>query len=131
MRSATHAPEIEAVRKAIDNSGRPMVLSLSLEIPATAAETAYAHEIKLRDAMLRQLLIHANTGDFDGNFTAEPQLRTLRADLVSDLICRLLTTMESRGARSVTPTLRDGATAPAPASGIAAAAAAAAAALPS
>lgn len=59
-----------------------MVLSLSLEIPAAAAETAYAHEIKLRDAMLRQLLIHANTGGFDGNFTAEPQLRTLRADLV-------------------------------------------------
>ena len=58
-----------------------MVLSLSLEIPAAAAETAYAHEIKLRDAMLRQLLIHANTGGFDGNFTAEPQLRTLRADL--------------------------------------------------
>lgn len=58
-----------------------MVLSLSLEVPSSAAETVYAHELKLRDAMLRQLLIHANTGGFDGNFTAEPQLRALRADL--------------------------------------------------
>jgi cation diffusion facilitator CzcD-associated flavoprotein CzcO len=31
---------------------------------------------------------------------------TLRADLVSDLVCRLLATMDSRGARSVTPTRR-------------------------
>jgi cation diffusion facilitator CzcD-associated flavoprotein CzcO len=31
---------------------------------------------------------------------------TLRADLVSDLVCRLLETMQARGARSVTPTLR-------------------------
>ena len=58
-----------------------MVLSLSLEVPAGSAENVYAHELKLRDAVLRQLLIHANTGGFDGNFTAEPQLRTLRADL--------------------------------------------------
>lgn len=58
-----------------------MVLSLSLEVPAGSAEIVYAHELKLRDAVLRQLLIHANTGGFDGNFTAEPQLRTLRADL--------------------------------------------------
>jgi cation diffusion facilitator CzcD-associated flavoprotein CzcO len=31
---------------------------------------------------------------------------TLRADLVSDLVCRLLETMQARGACSVTPTLR-------------------------
>jgi hypothetical protein len=31
---------------------------------------------------------------------------TLRADLVSDLVSRLLETMQAKGARSVTPTLR-------------------------
>lgn len=61
--------------------GSTMVLSLSLELPAEATEAANAREIKLRDALLRQLLIHANTGGFDGNFTAEPALRVLRADL--------------------------------------------------
>lgn len=58
-----------------------MILSLSLEMPGAAGETVYAHEIKLRDALLRQLLIHANTGGFDGNFTSEAHLRKLRADL--------------------------------------------------
>jgi cation diffusion facilitator CzcD-associated flavoprotein CzcO len=33
---------------------------------------------------------------------------TLRADLVSDLVCRLLDHMDERGARSVTPALRPG-----------------------
>lgn len=60
-----------------------MILSLSVEMPGAASETVYAHEIKLRDALLRRLLIHANTGGFDGNFTAEAQLRKLRAELVS------------------------------------------------
>lgn len=58
-----------------------MVLTLSAEMPGTAAETVYAHEIKLRDALLRQLLIHANTGGFDGNFTSEAHLRGLRTEL--------------------------------------------------
>lgn len=60
-----------------------MIISLSVEIPASINETVYARELKLRDALLRQLLIHANTGGFNGNFTSEPQLRRLRAELVS------------------------------------------------
>ena len=60
-----------------------MILSLSLEMPGTARDTVHAHEIKLRDALLRQLLIHANTGGFDGNFTSEAHLRKLRADLTA------------------------------------------------
>ena len=60
-----------------------MILSLSLKMPGTARETVHAHEIKLRDALLRQLLIHANTGGFDGNFTSEAHLRKLRADLTA------------------------------------------------
>lgn len=59
-----------------------MVLSLSVEMPGGATEKVYAHELKLRDALLRQMLIHANTGGFDGNFTAEPQLRVLRQSLL-------------------------------------------------
>lgn len=60
-----------------------MILSLSVEMPETATEEVYAHEIKLRDALLRQLLIHANTGGFDGNFTTEAHLRKLRTDLTA------------------------------------------------
>lgn len=60
-----------------------MILSLSVEMPETASEEVYAHEIKLRDALLRQLLIHANTGGFDGNFTTEAHLRKLRAELTA------------------------------------------------
>lgn len=59
-----------------------LVLSLSVEMPAAATEIVHSHEIKLRDAILRQLLIHANTGGFDGNFTSEAHLRRLRSDLV-------------------------------------------------
>lgn len=60
-----------------------MVLTLSAEMPGAATETVYAHEIKLRDALLRQLLIHANTGGFDGNFTSEAHLRGLRTELAA------------------------------------------------
>lgn len=60
-----------------------MILTLSAEMPAPARETVNAHEIKLRDALLRQLLIHANTGGFDGNFTSEAQLRKLRDTLTA------------------------------------------------
>lgn len=62
-----------------------MVLSLSAEMPGTASEKVYAHEIKLRDALLRQLLIEANTGSFDGNFTADAKLRALRASLLTSV----------------------------------------------
>jgi len=60
-----------------------MILTLSVEMPAAASETVYAHELKLRDALLRQLLIHANTGGFDGNFTSEAQMRKLRETLTA------------------------------------------------
>ncbi|SEH61226.1 hypothetical protein [Paracoccus alkenifer] len=60
-----------------------MILALSVEMPETATEEVYAHEIKLRDALLRQLLIHANTGGFDGNFTTEAHLKKLRGDLTA------------------------------------------------
>ncbi|WP_134725308.1 hypothetical protein [Paracoccus luteus] len=59
-----------------------MVLTLTAEMPQASTDTVHAHEHKLRDALLRQLLIHANTGGFDGNFTAEAHLRVLRSALL-------------------------------------------------
>lgn len=60
-----------------------MVLSLGLEVVETRVEALHAREFRLRDAMLRALMIHANTGGFDGNFTAEPRLELLGATLLA------------------------------------------------
>lgn len=54
-----------------------MVLSLGLEVVEARLEAVRGREFQLRDAMLRALMIHANTGGFDGNFTAEPRLDLL------------------------------------------------------
>ncbi|MDO5658251.1 MAG: hypothetical protein Q4G36_08015 [Paracoccus sp. (in: a-proteobacteria)] len=59
-----------------------MVLSLTLEIPKSAEPAVFQNEHRLRDAFLRSLLIHANTGGFDGNFTGEGQMRRLRDTLL-------------------------------------------------
>ncbi len=59
-----------------------MVLSLGLEVVEARVEALHAREFQLRDAMLRALMIHANTGGFDGNFTAEPRLDLLGAILL-------------------------------------------------
>ncbi|MFV0292523.1 MAG: hypothetical protein ACK5II_04615 [Paracoccus sp. (in: a-proteobacteria)] len=67
-----------------------MVLTLTVEMPAALEEDVYKLEFRLRDAFLRTLLIQANTGGFDGNYTTEPRMRRLRealmktADEVSD-----------------------------------------------
>lgn len=60
-----------------------MILSLSIEMPATARADIEAQEHRLRDALLNALMIEANTGGFDGNFTAEPALQRLRAALLA------------------------------------------------
>lgn len=61
-----------------------MILALSLEMPASAEEAVFRQEHRLRDALLRRLLIHANSGGFDGNFTAEAHLVLLREVLLAD-----------------------------------------------
>nr|WP_233253459.1 hypothetical protein [Paracoccus binzhouensis] len=60
-----------------------MVLSLTIEMPASARPEIEAQEHRLRDALLNALMIQANTGGFDGNFTAEPALQRLRAALLA------------------------------------------------
>lgn len=59
-----------------------MILTLTLETSEEALESLRKREHRLRDALLRQLLIQANTGAFDGNFTSEPYLRGLREALL-------------------------------------------------
>lgn len=60
-----------------------MVLTLSIEMPADARPQIEAQEARLRDALLGALMIEANTGGFDGNFTSETSLRRLRETLLA------------------------------------------------
>lgn len=59
-----------------------MVLTLTVEMAADQEEAVFKQEFRLRDAFLRTLLIHANTGGFDGNYTIEPRMRRLRESLL-------------------------------------------------
>lgn len=58
-----------------------MVLTLTIETTKTAKPEIEAQEHRLRDALLRSLIIHANTGGFAGNYTAEAKLQQLRDSL--------------------------------------------------
>lgn len=60
-----------------------MVMSLTLEMPEASRAGIEAQEHRLRDALLNALMIQANTGGFDGNFTSEPSLARLRAALLA------------------------------------------------
>ena len=60
-----------------------MILTLTLEIPAERQEAMFSEEFRLRDSLLRTLLVHANTGGFDGNYTIEPRMRRLRESLLN------------------------------------------------
>lgn len=62
---------------------RIMVLTLTIETSEHAKADIEAQEHRLRDALLRSLIIHANTGGFSGNYTAEPKLQKLRGDLLA------------------------------------------------
>lgn len=61
--------------------GAIMILTLSIETATDTLEPMKQQEHRLRDALLRQLLIHANTGGFDGNFTSDGSMRALRDGL--------------------------------------------------
>ena len=52
-------------------------------MPASARPRIEAQEHNLRDALLNALLIEANTGGFDGNFTADPAQQRLRTALLT------------------------------------------------
>ncbi|WP_207101789.1 hypothetical protein [Paracoccus shandongensis] len=61
--------------------GAVMILTLTIETPGADLQAMEQQEHRLRDALLRELLIHANTGGFDGNFTSEARLAPLRERL--------------------------------------------------
>ncbi|MCZ0960531.1 hypothetical protein [Paracoccus benzoatiresistens] len=61
--------------------GAVMILTLSIETGGADLPAMKQQEHRLRDALLRELLIHANTGGFDGNFTSEARLAPLRERL--------------------------------------------------
>ena len=63
--------------------GAVMILTLSIETKEDALEAIKLEEHRLRDALLRQLMIRANSGGFDGNFTSESVLGSLRDDLLA------------------------------------------------
>lgn len=54
-----------------------MVLELGLNLTAAGQEAVSVSELQLRDEILRALMAHANTGGFDGNFTAVAHLDLL------------------------------------------------------
>ena len=58
-----------------------VVMSLSVEIAQGKREYLYAHEPRLRDALLQAMFDHANMGGFDGAFTDANTLDVLRVSL--------------------------------------------------
>lgn len=58
-----------------------VILSLSVEAPLGEEATVLADEPRLRDAFLQVLFDHANTGGFNGAFTASETMRSLRLAL--------------------------------------------------
>jgi len=58
-----------------------VILSLSLEVSQGEKESVYAQEPRLRDAFLRVLFDHANTGGFDTGVMTSAGLDDLRAAL--------------------------------------------------
>ena len=55
-----------------------VVMSLSIEVRAGAAQSVYTLEPKLRDGFLQVLFDHANRGGFDGAFTEANTMDVLR-----------------------------------------------------
>ncbi len=58
-----------------------VVMSLSLEVNPAVADVVYEKEPKLRDALLRVMFLHANSGGFEGQFTASEAMKDLRGSL--------------------------------------------------
>jgi len=55
-----------------------VVMSLNLEVETGQSEAIYQREPKLRDAFLQVMFDHANTGGFNGSFTASLNMDVLR-----------------------------------------------------
>lgn len=60
-----------------------VVLSLNLEVLAGQQDQVLLHEPRLRDQFLQVLFDHANTGGFEGMFTASSNMGRLREALLT------------------------------------------------
>jgi flagellar FliL protein len=58
-----------------------VIMALSVEVAPGQAAQVYAHEPKLRDAVLQVMFEHANAGGFRGSFTESSNMRLLRQSL--------------------------------------------------
>lgn len=59
-----------------------VVLSISLEVEPSASGMVFEKEPKLRDALLRVMFLHANSGGFEGQFTDGEVMKDLRGSLL-------------------------------------------------
>lgn len=59
-----------------------IILTLSIEVDEGLGDEVYKREPKLRDRFLQVLFRHAQSGAFDGVFTAGPVMRDLRGALL-------------------------------------------------
>lgn len=59
-----------------------VITSLAAEVDAGMSEAVHTLEPKLRDAFLQVLFVHAHSGGFDGDFTAQRSLEDLKARLM-------------------------------------------------
>ena len=59
-----------------------VVVSLSVETDTEAAHTVEAVKPRLRDSFLKAMFRHANSGGFDGSFTAGRKMDDLKSALL-------------------------------------------------
>lgn len=59
-----------------------VVMSLSIETTPAVGDIVFAREPKLRDALLKVMFLHANSGGFDGQFTSSEAMKDLRGSLL-------------------------------------------------
>jgi len=60
-----------------------VVISLSVEVGAEAAQAVEDIQPRLRDSFLKVMFRHANSGGFDGSFTAGRRMEDLKAGLLA------------------------------------------------
>lgn len=69
--------------------GALVVMSISLEVEAGQKDRVFEVEPLLRDLFLQVLFDHANTGGFDGIFTATANMRRLRLALYRAVVAAM------------------------------------------
>jgi flagellar FliL protein len=66
-----------------DRVAAMVVLSLALDVPSEQADAVARLQPRLRDSLLAVMFRHANSGGFDGSFTAGQKMADLKAGLLT------------------------------------------------